>query len=166
MKIEICPAAAEEKEILWRLLQLYLYDFSEFDAADPDETGCFPYGYFERYWDEPERFPFFIRVEGRRAGLVLVRQFETSERGKVTNLAEFFVMKKYRRLGVGRSAAFQLFDRFPGAWQVEQIEANTPAQAFWRKVIAEYSDGAYKETCADNFGWFGPRQIFVSQPSL
>jgi predicted acetyltransferase len=163
MNLEISPVVMEEKEILWRLLQLYLYDFSEFDAADPDNTGCYPYDYFERYWDEPGRFPFFMRVDGRLAGFALVRQFETPDYGKVTDLAEFFVMKKYRRQGVGRQAAFQIFDRFPGLWQVEQIEANTPAQVFWRKVIGEYSNGAYQETFQDDTGWFGPRQTFTSR---
>jgi predicted acetyltransferase len=166
MKIKICPAAEGEKEILWLLLQLYLYDFSEFDGADVDEAGRFHYDYFERYWNEPERFPFFVRVDGRLAGLALVRQFDTPENEKITDLAEFFVMKKYRRQGVGRAAAFQVFDRFPGIWQVEQIDTNTPAQAFWRKVITEYSGGAYEETFVDHVGWFGPRQTFVSRATL
>jgi predicted acetyltransferase len=69
-------------------------------------------------------------------------------------MAEFFVMKKYRQRGVGRKIAYQLFDRFHGVWKIAQIEENMPAQAFWRKVISEYTNGNYEEI--RELGWNGP----------
>ena len=75
-------------------------------------------------------------------------------------IAEFFVMRKYRRMGVGRTAAFAAFEQFPGHWEVSQIFQNLPAQHFWRKVIAEYTHGNYREVVLDNEVWQGPVQTF------
>jgi predicted acetyltransferase len=54
-------------------------------------------------------------------------------------MEEFFVMKKYRKSGVGKQTAFYLFDLFPGKWEVAQIKANIPARKFRMKVISDYT---------------------------
>jgi len=61
-------------------------------------------------------------------------------------LGAFFVARAYRRRGVGAVAAHQIFDRFPGRWQVLQIRANPAAQAFWRRVIGDYTGGRYSDS--------------------
>ena len=33
----------------------------------------------------------------------------------------------------------------PGEWLVQQSPENAPAQAFWRRVIGEYTDGDFTE---------------------
>ena len=52
-------------------------------------------------------------------------------------LAEFFILKRYRRTGVGRQAARALFDRFRGRWQLSILARNAPAIAFWRRVLGD-----------------------------
>jgi predicted acetyltransferase len=49
-------------------------------------------------------------------------------------MAEFFILRKYRHQGIGARAAWELFDRFPGRWEVFEIIENTAAQEFWRKA--------------------------------
>jgi predicted acetyltransferase len=71
-------------------------------------------------------------------------------------MAEFFVMRKYRRRGVGRQVAGQIFDMFPGQWSLYQKEDNLPAQSFWRCVIAEYTQGAYTDEYLQTEEWHGP----------
>ena len=159
MNVQIHPAGLDEKGLLERLMELYLYDFSEFDGADVDEQAQYGYPYLERYWAETGRTPFLIRVDGILAGFVLV--FEYTLLGIPGHMiAEFFVMRKYRRMGVGRLAAFAAFDRFPGHWEVSQIAENIPAQNFWRKVIAEYTRGNFREVMLDDEAWKGPVQVF------
>ena len=41
--------------------------------------------------------------------------------------------------------AGQVFDMFSGNWEVAQMERNTPAIAFWRSVVVEYTKGNYEE---------------------
>ena len=61
------------------------------------------------------------------------------------DVAEFFVLRGYRRLGVGRQAAFALWDTVPGQWVVRVAEANRARQWFWTDVVASYAPGAFGE---------------------
>ena len=128
-EVEVVAAAVADKSVLRNLLELYLHDFSEMTASDVDEHGLFGYGHLDGYWTEPGRHPFLIRADGRLAGFALVRS------GVPHDMAEFFVLRKYRRGGVGLLAARALFAMFPGEWQVREITANTGATAFWRRAI-------------------------------
>jgi predicted acetyltransferase len=40
-------------------------------------------------------------------------------------MSEFFVLRKYRRQGIGRTAAVELFERFPGPWRVRLCRCTT-----------------------------------------
>jgi predicted acetyltransferase len=60
-------------------------------------------------------------------------------------MAEFFVMCKYRRAGVGSEAARLVFAQLPGEWQVRQEESNAAATIFWRGAIPVEFDEARKE---------------------
>ena len=136
------------------MLELYHYDFTEYTDADVDPDGRFGYRYLDAYFTEPDRHPFLIRADGQLAGFALVRR-ATSAVGDydVFDMAEFFVMRKYRRRGVGSEAARFAFDRFPGRWEVREMAANTPAQAFWRRVIGDYTGGNFTERRLDDSAW-------------
>jgi predicted acetyltransferase len=100
-----------------------------------------------------------ILAGGQYAGFILVRDVADSGAAQVTHhVAEFFVLRKYRRMKVGQRAAWAVFDRFPGRWHVAEMEENTPAQAFWRATIADYTRGAYREVRLEE--WEGPVQLF------
>ena len=59
-------------------------------------------------------------------------------------IAEFCILPKYRRMGVGRAALFQIFDRIHGKWHLKMHPHNTVAKKFWCNVIAEYTNGNYR----------------------
>ncbi len=127
--VSIRKAELADKPTLWRLLQLYLHDFSEFLHTDVGPSGEFEYPYFDAYWSELGRVPFLIEAHGSLAGFALVRG------GVPNDLAEFFVLRNHRRHGVGRQAAAMVFADFPGEWQVRQLDANHDATAFWRSTL-------------------------------
>jgi predicted acetyltransferase len=144
-------------------MQLYLYDFSAVDDADVDDAGCFRYPYLDSYWNMPERYPFLIRAAGRLVGFTLVNRYSRlHDPFDGHAVAEFFILRKYRRRGVGRSAAMQLFARFPGKWEVASSATNVPAQAFWRSTIDVYTDGRYHEIWLQDARWRGPVQSFTT----
>lgn len=148
MIIEIHRVHLEDAPILRHLIELYLYDLSEAEGTDVDERGLFGYSRLDQYWGEPERHPFVVRVGGRIAGFVLVRELEPTDGSTsepLHQIAEMFVLRRYRRRGVGRAVARRVFDMFCGRWEVRQHEANAPAQAFWRSVIGEYARGRHEE---------------------
>jgi predicted acetyltransferase len=145
--VVVLEAAYSDKPVVRRLLELYGHDFSEFTDADVDEHGSYGYRYLDQYWTEPERHPFLFRVDGYWAGLALVRA------GTPHDMAEFFVLRKYRRHDVGQTAARVVFARFPGEWQVRQMTANVGATEFWRRAIPV----EFHEELTDH----GPVQRFV-----
>jgi predicted acetyltransferase len=159
MNVDLRPAEFPEKPILQHLMQLYLHDFSEFDGADVNELGLYEYIYLDAYWQEPERLPFLIRVDGKLAGFALVRQLAES----CFDLAEFFIMRRYRGLGVGRLASTWLFDHLAGEWHVAQEETNGPSKIFWGKVIREYTAGEFRQGYRRTHDLTGPEQIFQSR---
>jgi len=61
------------------------------------------------------------------------------------DISEFFVLRRHRRRGVGTEVARRVFDRYPGKWEVTQLTRNVDAQAFWRRVIGDYTGGRYDE---------------------
>ena len=144
-EVLVTRATIEDKLILRHLMQLYNYDFTEFEEMDVDEHGLFRYDYFDHYWTEDRRHPFLVRVAGKLAGFALVKSEEKDDGSPYTYMAEFFVMRKYRGQGIGQQVAFFLFDSYPGEWEVSQIARNVPAQTLWRKIIARYTKGQIEE---------------------
>lgn len=140
-------ATMSDAGLLANLLELYVHDLSEVFPIELKADGRFGYDNLPLYWSEPgRRFPFLIRYGTRIVGFVLVtRGSPASDDPEVFDIAEFFVLRRYRRSGVGRRAAFLLWDRFPGRWIVRVSEGNTKALPFWEGVIAEYTNGAATE---------------------
>lgn len=145
MELKIVKVLQCEKGILNNLMQFYFYDFSEFVDCDIKDDGLYgEYPYFDDYWiDAENRFPYFIKLDEKLIGFVLVRCLESSENDPHFSIAEYFIMKKYRRLGFGKKAAMKVFDMHKGHWEVSQVEKNVPAQIFWNSVINKYTDGKF-----------------------
>lgn len=127
--MEVVAATLDDKTPIRHLIELYLHDFSAFNGDDVSEHGLFGYRFLDNYWTEADRHPFMIRHDGHLAGFAFVRI------GPPKDMAEFFVLRKYRRRGVGLLAARALFAMFEGEWQVRQLAANAAATAFWRVAI-------------------------------
>lgn len=151
----------EQKSVLRNLLELYIYDFTEFGPYDVDSQGLYGYEHLDLYWTEEGRYPFMFYVNGKIAGFVLVRRNSADELNDCYySIAEFFVVKKYRGQGIGKKAAIHMFNLFPGIWEVDEMETNKPAQVFWRKVIHDYTHGDFEEI--RKISWNGPVQRFRS----
>lgn len=159
MNIEVAPALLDDKPLLQCLMEFYQYDFSEYEDSDLDSHGTYGYAWLDQYWREAGRFPFLVRVDGKLAGFVLVNQFTYLSKSE-WSIAEFFIMRKYRRRGIGKLVAFFIFNKFQGVWEVHQMENNIPSQHFWRKIISEYTRGQYIETFLELESSGGPIQQF------
>jgi predicted acetyltransferase len=146
-KVELLLAQPDQLPTLRNLWQLYVHDFTEFIDEEVDESGLYQDDFdFRRYFERPGFWAYVPRVGGNIAGFVLIsdRMMDRSQKGRVID--EFFVLNRYRRRGVGRSLAFQTFDTYRGLWEIGELGPNTPAQAFWRRVIGDYSNGRYEES--------------------
>jgi len=138
--IEIIAARPEEESILSNLLELYAHDFSEFHELEIGRDGRFGYCSLPLYWSEPGRHPFLVWVEGKLAGFVLVKRgSEVSGDAAVWDMAEFFVLRGYRRSGIGTHVAHEIWRRFPGVWEVRVMESNVLARPFWEHTISTFT---------------------------
>jgi len=150
MKINIIPAARELIPVIQNMARFYAYDLSKscgfyalFDWSFP-ENGLYEALDVSKYW-EPNCYPFIIHANDELAGFALI-----NKTGRLPetdwNMGEFFVVGKFQGKGVGKQVAFELFNKFPGQWEVMQMPPNVPAIKFWKKIIAEYSNNQYTET--------------------
>ena len=86
-----------------------------------------------------------ILDDQRPAGFAkVVRETQASRRSDF-RMAEFFIAREHRRRGVGRSAVRLILDRFAGRWEIVEYTRNPGAVQFWRRVVAAYTHGDYRE---------------------
>ena len=149
MDVRLDAATMSDAALLSNLLELYIHDLSAaFPNIELGADGRFGYPKLPLYWFEPEhRFAFLVKCEGRVAGFVLAtRGSPASDDPDVLDIAEFFVLRRYRRAGVGRQAALLLWDGLPGRWTVRVSEGNPGALLFWADVVVEFTNGAATES--------------------
>jgi predicted acetyltransferase len=147
-----------DRPVLSRLLELYQYDLSEVWPQELNIHG--EYGFaVDRYLRNPRLRAYLFQVDGKYAGFGLVDP-DVSLEGNDFWMGQFFVMKRYRRMGVATAGARHIFDQHRGKWEVGQMPLNFAAQAFWRRVIGAYTNGAYVEHELHDERWDGFLQCF------
>jgi len=138
-KIDLVEVPESKKSVLRQLVELYEYELSPYTGYELNEYGYFGYRYLDNYWTEADRFVYFIMVEEKIAGFVMVNSYcEASKDPNAKTIAEFFVMKTFRRQRIGKAAAEKIFELFPGTWEIHQYLENKKSLAFWEKVVGEH----------------------------
>lgn len=160
-------AGPERARALANLFQLYVHDFSEHWAGETrgevGEDGRFEPYPLEPFFRSPDREALLIRADGRLVGFALVDAETHSGSPADFNMAEFFVVRKHRRAGVGRSAALAVIGNRPGLWEIAVTRKNVSAQAFWRGVAREAAgEGEVEELNLRDERWNGPILRFRS----
>ena len=150
MNLTLLQASKKHATVLQHLMQFYMYDFSVYTYHDVEESGLFAlYPGLESYWDEEgNKFPYIIIKEDKYVGFALVKRIETGERSYFS-MAEFFILRKYRLAGMGKTIATQLFTIHKGPWEVCQMSDNKPAQLFWNRVIKSFTNGKITQRIED-----------------
>jgi predicted acetyltransferase len=161
MDVQLTPA---ERGPLDALAQLYTYDLSAELGLDVADDGRFAALSVDAWLADPRAHAFLIRVDGTIAGFAVVKRRSRLDGDEsVADMAELFVLRRWRRRGVGGRAAASLFDRFAGRWEVREKAENQAATAFWRDVIGRYTGGRFEELLVDDERWRGPVQRFDSR---
>ena len=138
-RVEVVRAGLEHRRCLENLLELYIHDFSEFVPVDVGEDGRFGYADLPLYWSESHRRPFLARIEGKVAGFALVTRGPGLDGpNEVWDMAEFFVLRRYRHRGYGTEIAEAIWKLCPGRWQIRVRSNNLAARGFWESAIAQF----------------------------
>jgi len=138
LPVRLVAADKDRRRTLQNLAQLYLHDLSRTGGWDLRDDGTFDGNLLDGCWSESRRHPFLFYVAESLAGFAVVdRGSHDGGCEDVWDMAEFFVVNRWRRAGVGRSAARQLLHAFPGNWEVRPFPGYQPAERFWSSVCAE-----------------------------
>lgn len=170
-QVQVRPALPADRVRIEGLLQFYVYDFSEIEPPGSQRIEFNAIGRYDvlinldPYFDGRAGFHALMIFSGERlAGFALVNTL--SHRGATIdhNMGEFFVARKYRRLGIGREALRQILSLCPGSWEVAVLERNAGALAFWPRSL-EASASVSSLTKHEGFGeeWPGPIWSFEAR---
>ena len=131
--------------ILRNLFELYLHDMAEWFEFDTSAEGNYSFPTGQEIWDKGVDVYFVYSEEIPIAfGLVGLADKYDKTPG-MRDMDEFFVVRRYRRSGLGREFANFLWQQYPDPWLVRVYQRNLPAVPFWRSAIAAYTDGSYDE---------------------
>ncbi len=144
MEVELKGIPVEKKETLNNLLEKYNYEFSQYDQAPFDDEGLFHYPYLDQYWSEAGRYPYFIIVDHKLAGFVLINRHGACDRPVNWSVAEFFVSYPYRRKGVATIIMERIFKLHQGFWHIKYHPKNAANKIFWNKLVRSVSNGCYE----------------------
>ena len=99
------------------------------------------------WFGDPNTFPLIIVKGSEPVGFARVlRAVASAAQPRIDyRMAEFFVLRTRRRLGIGQTAVQLILSRFAGRWEIREYLRNTAAVSFWRRVVATYTRGTYQE---------------------
>lgn len=157
----LAPAGPGERDLVWQLLQLHLYELSVYHGEDTDEQGEYAYGAFSGYWQGEPQVSYLVRVSGRPAGFALVRRRDDPGAGLPWHdLTEFSILRKHRGRHLGSRVAGELLRTRPGRWSVSFHERNQAARAFWQAVVRRHATGRAREERREDDPRLGTRLTF------
>ena len=164
VSVSVRDARSAPADRLW--IQSVYRDY--LDDLNPG-TGIFPalgeVGHREpdqiaHWFGDPNTYPLVIVKGSEPVGFARVlRAVAGGAAPRIDyRMAEFFVLRTRRRLGIGQTAVQLILSRFAGRWEINEYLRNTAAVNFWRRVVASYTRGRYQERIVNG----EVRQVFVS----
>jgi predicted acetyltransferase len=167
VSVSVRDARSAPADRLW--IQSVYRDY--LDDLNPG-TGIFPVlrevGHREldqiaHWFGDPNTFPLVILKGSEPVGFARVlRAVASAAQPRIDyRMAEFFVLRTRRRLGIGQTAVQLILSRFAGRWEISEYLRNTAAVSFWRRVVASYTRGSYQERIVNG----EVRQVFDSGKS-
>ena len=132
-------------QILSNLFELYLHDMAEWFQFDTTAEGNYAFPTQQEIWDKG--IDVYLLYHGEiPVGFGLVGSAaEFDDNQGAMDMDEFFVVRRYRRSGIGRAFANYLWSQYPGHWLVRVFQKNLPAIPFWRGSVGAFTQGRYSE---------------------
>ena len=163
VSVSVRDARSAPADRLW--IQSVYRDY--LDDLNPG-TGIFPrlgeIGHREpdqiaHWFGDPNTFPLLIMRGDEPVGFARVLRVLVRQEPRIDyRLAEFFIARARRRLGIGQTAVQLILSRFAGRWEITEYLRNAAAVSFWRRVVGGYTQGRYSERVMNG----EVHQVFVS----
>lgn len=151
-EIRLIPATLKEYHIIQNMGRFYVYDMSEYLGKETGweipEDGLYECIDFKKYWEDKNSFPFLVCHQGEIIGFAIIDK-KGSNPEVDFNMAQFFILRKFKNKGIGKFVAHECFKKFPGIWEVMVIPGNEGAYRFWRSIIKNYTNNNFTEYTCD-----------------
>lgn len=147
--LNVRVAGSGDRVTISNLIQLYLYDMASADPFSIGVDGKYDYTMLDQFWEHP----YLLEVDGEIVGFALVvSHCPITGTSPCWFMAEFFVMRPYRRKSIGAAAFAKIKARHPGKWHVATGTGNRQGEAFWSNAILD--DSCEKiSTTLDGIDW-------------
>lgn len=134
--VELIQTGPEASELIRNLYQYYAYESSDWEQEDVEADGRFYIHdeHLNRYWQDPQWSANLLLVDGYIAGFLLIEGSEVPGIHAL-ELADLFILKRYRRKGIGSAIATQVLCSGETDWLVRFYDQDEVSQAFWRTVL-------------------------------
>lgn len=119
----------DKKEEMRCYLNDYLIELSQFDNNISFDGDKPIYKWFDFYWNDKGRYPYYFYIDNEVAGISFVR--EVSE--EKYEIAEFYVLPKFRGGGNALWFAGEIANKFVGEIDFSTRHKNIRAIKFWNK---------------------------------
>ncbi|WP_137935706.1 GNAT family N-acetyltransferase [Chitinivorax sp. B] len=135
-KIDLIHTDINEKNIIRNLYQFYSYDSSDWESFDLESNGLFYMddNYFAHYWELEGWSANLIKVNDEIAGFLLI-EHNTLPGLDAPEFADLFLMKKYRRQGIGQQIVEGVMLGTAHPWVVNVFVDDTQAMDFWNAMF-------------------------------
>jgi predicted acetyltransferase len=121
--------------LIRNLFEHYIHDMSEWLNIDTQPDGSYSYDTSHLWRNGCDIY--LAKIGDAIAGFAIVGSaVEWTGDSGVHDVREFFILRRYRRRGVGRCLASLLWEAHAGEWLVRVFASNTPAVRFWRGAIS------------------------------
>lgn len=141
--IRLQEVKAEERELLWNIIQKYLYEMTTYYSDEMDEQGNYPYRYFDAYFTDAERKALLMYDDETLVGFALLNPYSALEHQPDCTIAECTIFPSYRRNHYAVDAANLILSTCRGKWEIKYNEKNRGAKKLWTRVTEPYSPTVY-----------------------
>ena len=146
--IHIIPATLNNYPTIQNMARFYVYDMSEYlgdlEGWELPEDGLYECLDFKKYFEAKDTHPFLIRKDKELVGFIIIDKKGSGETIDF-NMAQFFILRKFKNKGIGRYIAKECFNKFKGTWEVMVMPGNKGAYQFWKNCITSYTNNSFTE---------------------
>lgn len=137
--IKLRKIKKEEKEKAYNINQKYLYEMTNYYPDELDNNGNLSYGYFDKYFEEETRFPYFIYNDDTLVGFLFINKISYFDLEIDYSLAEFTIFPAYRGNGFSKLAMNEVFKIYKGIWEIKYNVNNIKAKNLWESITKCYN---------------------------
>lgn len=132
--IRLQKVEAKDKELLFNLMQKYIYEMTVFYNEDMDGKGNYTYEHFDEYFSDPLRTAYFIYNDETMVGFAMLCPYSNVGEDPDYTMAEFTIFPAFRKKRFAWTAVNMIMKMHPGKWEIKYHERNLPAKKLWTAV--------------------------------